>query len=177
MEWVLNIIGKIKTILGYDGTSQITVPGNITSTATISGPKMKITTEGGLAVLLTNRTGGNSVKGYCVTTDTANNNAVKLVPIQEPNCIGVFYESDVADGSEAWIVISGIADVYYWGSTTRGYLSRTGLTADTGEVAGQAMTEAVPTSPFATDKHFCEIGHCLETRTGAGLAKTVLHFN
>jgi hypothetical protein len=135
------------------------------------------TAEGGLAVKLTNRTGGASVKGYCVTTDTVNNNGVKLVPIQEPNCIGVFYESGIANGSEAWVVIAGIADVYYWGSTTRGYLARTGLTTDTGEIAGQAMTEAVPTSPFATDKHFCEIGHCLETRTGAGLAKTVLHFN
>ena len=49
--------------------------------------------------------------------------------------------------------------------------------SDTGEISGQALNEAVPTSPFATDKHFCEIGHVLETRTGAGLAKVNLHFN
>jgi len=99
------------------------------------------------------------------------------VPIDAPSCIGVFYEDGIADGSLAWIVVSGIADVYYWGSTTRGQLARTGLTTDTGEVSGQALSEAIPSAPFATDKHFCEIGHVLETRSGAGLAKTLLHFN
>jgi len=135
------------------------------------------TPEGGLAVQLTNETGSNSVKGYCVTSDSSNNESVILVPIDAPSCIGVFYEDGIADGSLAWIVVSGIADVYYWGSTTRGQLARTGLTTDTGEVSGQALSEAIPSAPFATDKHFCEIGHVLETRSGAGLAKTLLHFN
>lgn len=139
--------------------------------------KVKLTEEGGIAILLTNKTGAPSVKGYCVTTNEGQNNSVKLVPVNVPNCIGVFYDSGIADGAEAWVVVSGIAEVYFWDSTTRGQLARTGLTADTGEVAGQAMSEAVPTSPFATDKHFCEIGHILETRIGAGLAKVVLHFN
>jgi len=94
-----------------------------------------------------------------------------------PDCIGVFYDSGIADGSEAWIVISGIADIYFWGSTTRGHLARTGLAANTGEISGQALSEDIPTSPFATDKHFCEIGHVLESKTGARLAKCVLHFN
>jgi hypothetical protein len=58
-----------------------------------------------------------------------------------------------------------------------GYLARTGLAADTGEVAGQALSEALPESPFTDAKHFCEIGHCLESRTGAGLALVNLHFN
>jgi hypothetical protein len=141
-----------------------------------SGLKAKITTEGGLAIKLTNKTGAPSVKGYCATAGSVNNSVI-LVPIDTPNCIGIFYESGIADSAEAWIVISGIADVYFWGSTTAGYLARTGLTSDTGEVSGNAISEAVPTSPFATDKHFCEIGHCLETRTGAGLAKVNLHFN
>ncbi|KKL90587.1 hypothetical protein LCGC14_1903210 [marine sediment metagenome] len=35
----------------------------------------------------------------------------------------------------------------------------------------------IPTSQFATDKHFMEIGHILENTGGAGLARTVLHFN
>ena len=144
---------------------------------TITTSKVKITTEGGLAVKLTNKTGGASIKGYCVTTSDAENNAVKLVPIGEPNCIGVFYESGIADSAEAWVVVAGIADVYFWDSTVRGYLARTGIAADTGEISGQAVAEVVPSPPFATDKHFCEIGHVLETRTGAGLAKVVLHFN
>ena len=141
------------------------------------GSKVLITPEGGIAVRLTNKTGSNSVKGYVVTASDAQANAVRLVPVDVPSAIGVFYESDVADGSEAWVVISGIADVYFIGDTTFGYLARTGLTADTGEEDGKALSEAFPTSPFATDKHFCEIGHILETRTGAGLAKVNLHFN
>lgn len=139
--------------------------------------KLFFTPEGGIAIKLINKTGANSIKGYCVTNDDGQNNAVKLVPINVPDCIGIFYESGVSDGQETWIVVSGIADVYFWGSTTLSHLARTGLTADTGEVSGQALSEAVPTSPFANDKHFCEIGHVLEARTGAGLAKCVLHFN
>ena len=90
--------------------------------------------------------------------------------------IGAFLESGVPDGEEAWIVVSGIAKVYYIGSTTHGQFCRVLVAADGGS-AGQAIAEAVPTPPFATDKHFQEIGHCIESRTGAGLAKTVLHFN
>jgi hypothetical protein len=139
--------------------------------------KIRFTPEGGLAISLINKTGSNSVKGYCVTTNDAVDNSVKLVLIDTPDCIGVFYESGVADGYETWVVTSGIADVYFWGSTTRGHLARTGLSADTGEITGQALSEVFPSSPFATDKHFCEIGHVLENRTGAGLAKVALHFN
>lgn len=140
-------------------------------------PSCKFTPDGGVAIKKTNKTGAASIKGYCVTTGGTVDNSVILVGIDIPNCIGVFLESGIADGDDAWIVISGIADVYFWGSTTRGHLARTGLAADTGEISGQALSEAIPTSPFATDKHFCEIGHVLESRTGAGLAKCVLHFN
>ena len=135
------------------------------------------TDYGGLAVKLINKTGARSVKGYCVTPHATTANAVKLVPVDVPNCIGVFLESGVADGERAWIVVAGIADVYFSVAATMGHLARTGLTADTGEIAGQALSEAVPTSPFSEDKHFCEIGHVLETTSGAGLAKCVLHFN
>ncbi len=62
-------------------------------------------------------------------------------------------------------------------NTTAGQLARTFVTADAGFVAGRALAENVPTAPFASDKHFCEIGHVAETRVGAGLAKVNLHFN
>jgi len=139
--------------------------------------KVCLTEDGGLAVKLINATGATSVKGYCVTPSEATANAVKLVAVGVPSCIGVFLESGVVEGAEAWVVISGIANVYFSVDATKGYLARTGIAADTGEVAGQALSEAVPTSPFATDKHFCEIGHILETRADAGLAKVILHFN
>lgn len=146
---------------------------------TFSTAKAKLNADGGLMVKVTNKTGGASVKGEVVSvySATAINNAVRKILIDIPDPIGVFYESGVADGSEAWVVVSGIADVYFVGNTVRGYLARGFITGDTGYVTGQALSEAVPTSPFATDKHFYEMGHVLESRTGAGLAKCVLHFN
>ena len=139
--------------------------------------KIRFTNEGGLAVRLTNKTGAVSVKGTLVDAHTTINNAFKLVPVNEPDCIGAVYDSGVADGSECWVVVSGIADVMFVGNTTAGHFARVTVTADTGDQAGYAISEAVPTSPFATDKHFQEIGHVLEARTGSGLAKVILHFN
>jgi hypothetical protein len=143
----------------------------------VGGARMKFTADGGLAILLVNKTGAASIKGYCVTAASTGTDHVDVVPIGVPNPIGVFLDSGVPDGQNAWVVVSGRAYVYFWDSTVRGYLARTGIAADTGEVAGQALSEAIPTSPFDVDKHFCEIGHCLETRTGAGLALVDLHFN
>lgn len=140
-------------------------------------PKVKFTEDGGLAIKLTNKTGAASVKGYLVHNSSAVDNAVVLSQIDIPDCVGVFLESDVADGEEAWIAVAGIADVYFSGDSTRGHMARVGVSQDTGKANGQAISEAIPTSPFASDKHFAEIGHVLESRTGAGLAKCVLHFN
>lgn len=140
--------------------------------------KVWVTNEGGLAVKLTNRTGGASVKGEIVTASSSYDNAVEKIIKDVPNPIGVFYTSGVADGSEAWVVLHGMADVYFVGNTTRGHIARGFLTADGGSyVTGQALSEAVPGSPFSADKHFYELGHVLESRTGAGLAKVALHFN
>ncbi len=143
----------------------------------IYNDKIKLTPEGGLVIRLINATGADSIKGYCVTASDAKAEAVRLVPVDVPDPIGVFYEAGIKDGALAWIVVAGIADVYFWTATTRGHIARTGLTADTGEISGQAMSEAYPTSPFSADKHFCEVGHVLETRASAGLAKCILHQN
>ena len=139
--------------------------------------KARFTPSGGFAVKLTNKTGGNSVKGEIVRVNSGANNSVTKTIDTAPDCVGAFYESGIADGAEAWVVVSGIADVYFIGNTTRGNFARTFVASEAGYVTGQAIAEAVPSAPFATDKHFCEIGHVLETRTGAGLAKCVLHFN
>lgn len=136
-----------------------------------------VTELGGLAVKMVNKTGGASVKGYVVTASTTTENGVKLIEVDIPAPIGIIYNSGIADGDDVWVVIQGIAEVYYIGNTTLGYLARGFITGDAGYVSGQALAEAVPTSPFATDKHFYEIGHLLEARVGAGLAKTVLHYN
>lgn len=142
------------------------------------GNKISFTSEGGPCIQLTNKTGGNSVKGAVVSNSASVANAVEKAVKDEPDPIGVFYESGIADGQEAWIVVSGIADVYFVGNTALGHLARGFLTADGASyVIGQAMSEAVPGSPFGVDKHFYEIGHVLESRVGAGLAKVCLHFN
>jgi hypothetical protein len=168
---------KMALIANYVADTVYAGAGGVVSEGPVEMPKVKLTLEGGIAVKLTNKTGAPSVKGYTVHNNPSFANAVALTAVGDPDCFGVFYESGVADGSEAWVVISGIASVYFIGSVTLGHIARTFIAADAGAAAGKAMSESVPTSPFATDKHFCEIGHVIESRTGAGLAKTILHFN
>lgn len=138
--------------------------------------KVKFTKEGGLAVRMKNRTGGVSIKGYIVEPAPIEDNAVKYTDNGDADPIGIVYESGVADQAEMWVVVSGIAEVYYGVAVTRATFSRVPIVSD-GLTTGQAMNEPLPSSPFATDKHFQEIGHPLETTSGAGLAKTILHFN
>lgn len=145
--------------------------------AALYSSNVKFTSVGGVAVKMVNRTGAPSVKGYVVTASSNYDGAVQLTAIGGLNPIGVFLESGVADGADGWVVVSGIGEVYFSGSTTRGHIARIGFSDDTGEVAGQVISEPYPTNPFATDKHFAEVGHVIESRTGAGLAKAVLHFN
>jgi hypothetical protein len=145
----------------------------------ILGDNVLFTPEGGYPVKMINKSGGVTVAGEVVDVyrATAINRAVKKIIVDVPDPIGVFYESGVADGEDAWVVVSGVAHVYFVGNTTIGHLARGFVGADAGYVTGQALSEAVPTSPFATDKHFYEIGHVMESRTGAGLALVNLHFN
>ena len=133
------------------------------------------TSEGGIAVQMINKTGSNSIKGYCIDPHSENN-SFQLVPVNVPDCIGIVYDDGIPDGELCWIVFSGVAHVYFQVNSTASYLARTPITADSG-VSGQAISELLPTSPFATDKHFCEIGHIVETRADPGLALCVLHFN
>ncbi len=145
--------------------------GDATFTASIENPKFKITSIGGSAIKLTNKTGGVSVAGQLVApySATAVDDAVKTATADSDEVIGVIYNTGVADGSEVWVVVSGIADVLMdAGGSARGdriISSPTAGSADVWNTGGAVAT------------HFLEIGHCLETRGGAGLAKAVLHFN
>lgn len=159
-----------------DGTLDI-ITSQLTSNGEIISPKTKMTADGGFAVLLTNDTGAASIQGYVVTASASVDNGVSLLGVGIPAPIGVFLDSGVANGAEAWVVVHGIADVYYEGSTSRGDFARMTFATDTNDAAGVAISEAIPSSPFSSDKHFAEIGHVLETRIGAGLAKTMLHYN
>ena len=153
---------------------------SLSATGEIAGPKAKWTAEGGFAIKLTNKTGAETVKGTVVAvySATAVDNAFKLAPIDSLDPIGVVYEAGVADGSAAWVVVSGIAEVLFKAATTRGQVARTPIAGDDGEAAGYAMPMAVPANPnVAADDHFREIGHILESKDADALCKVVLHFN
>jgi len=138
--------------------------------------KVKLTALGGVAVKLTNKTGAVSVAGQQVKADSANDDSIILTAINDVECFGVFLDDGVADGSEAWVVTSGIADVRFGDNvgTTRGNWVGTGASA------GNAQNQTPP--PGAVALHFQEIGHCIETvaATGVGTfikARCILHFN
>ncbi len=140
------------------------------------GGKMGVTNEGGLALRLTNKTGGASIKGYLAQAAEANDDAFILSADDIPDNIGVIYEAGIADGAECWIVVNGIVEVYFEAAVTHGDFVRSQVNADGGTV-GVAVAEAEPTSPFATDKHFQEIGHLIQSTGGAGLARCIVHLN
>jgi hypothetical protein len=137
---------------------------------------IKLTPEGGFAIKMINNTGAVSVKGNVVLPSTAVDNGVILSQDDIPDPIGIMYEGNIQNGDEVWVVVGGIADVLYGTAVSRGTFARTAVAAD-GVAAGLAVAEALPAPPFATNKHFQEIGHPIQTIAAPGLAKTVLHFN
>ena len=143
--------------------------GEIINRFSIENSRAKMTNRGGYAIKLTNKTGSNSVTGQLVQTDTTTNDAVNLSGVNSDDTIGIILDSGVSDGTDMWVVVYGIADV---------------LMNAVGSVRGDRIISA-PVGGFATPwnvggavaTHFQEIGHCIETRVGAGLARCVLHFN
>jgi len=147
--------------------------GTTNPTASLSvNEKTAINSDGGLMVKLTNRTGSNTVKGTIVSADLSNEEAFYTTPIDGDMPIGIVYEAGVANGSAAWIVVSGVAEVLFKNTVApvRGYVA---FVSDT---AGRAdISAAVP----AALTHWREIGHPIQTKTAGTnvLAKVVLHFN
>lgn len=135
------------------------------------------TPDGGLAIRVINKTGAASFKGALITPISTTDMGVGLAQIDGANCTGIVYEDGIADGEYMTVVILGIAYVFFVGDSVRGHLARICATGDSGAANGKAISEVFPTSPFATDKHFQEVGHVIEARTGAGLARCMVHFN
>lgn len=141
--------------------------------------KVGMTPEGGVAIKLVNKSGVNSVKGRMVEASTAQDNAYDLTGAEDFQPIGVEYESGVADGSECWVVIYGIAEVLLEDGTasTHGYWVKT---SDTQAGRADASNAAPPGGTVtALEEHMREVGHCLEDKTSGTdvLAKIVMHFN
>lgn len=138
--------------------------------------KVGMTAIGGIAVKLTNKTGANSVAGQLVKSDVATNDAVVLTGATDDECVGVFLDAGIADGSEAWVVITGIVDMAFDDNVAavRGNWVGTGA-------PGYARTQASPPA-LGIAAHFEEIGHSIESvgATGGGthiLARCLLQFN
>lgn len=148
------IVGGVTNKATIDGN------GNITTTGYQESAKVKQTVEGGIAVKLINKTGANSVKGTVVYADPAVDNAFEVNPIDGDMPFGVVYESGITDGSECWVVVSGIAEVLLVNTvaSTRSYIAYSSAS-----VAGRIDTAA---SAPAALTHFREIGHTLESKVG-----------
>lgn len=135
------------------------------------------TPDGGFVIYMKNDTGEVSVKGKVVHISSNVDDSVSLIPIDDPDPIGVIYDAGVAIGDYMRIVIAGKAEVLYSTSVTRGTFARGPISSDVSGTPGLAIAEPLPTPPFATDKHFLEIGHPIQTIASPGLALTILHFN
>lgn len=175
-----NISGKQSFQLRQFDTARIIIDSAV-SRYLISVSKFSIienvliTPEGGVAHKYRNGTGSVSVKGTVV--HIIGDNTVDGIIVDVPDPIGVIYESGISNNSEMWVVTEGKAECLVIGTCTAGQLARGFVTADAGYIKGSLICEAVPTSPFATDKHFYEFGHVNTGRTGAGLAMIQIHKN
>ena len=168
----------ISTNDGADGDTP-TVALTIDSEQAVTTVKNKITPIGGIAVLLTNTTGAVTVAGQVVKPDLSTDDAVILTAADDLEIIGVFLDSGVADDAEAWVVISGIADVAMEDNTaaTHGNWVRSSIT----EAGYSDATNTDAPQPI-NQTHFAEVGHCIESVAAGGegthiLARCVLHFN
>ena len=160
--------------------------GEVIDISEINGnSKIKFTDIGGLAVLLTNRTGVDTIKGtiVAISDNIANPNSFIVCPGTASTrsfvpC-GIVLEDGIAEGSDAWIVISGRAEVLLKDATA----STVGYWSTVSSVAGraEALLDQAPTgTTYAADSpHMRQIGSALETK-GAGvdvLCKMILQFN
>lgn len=153
------------------------IVGNTTPPYNTQSEFLKFTPEGGLAIKVINDTGAASIKGMIVHASLSVDNAVSIIPIDNPDPCGIIYDNGIPNGEYIWIVIQGKAEVLYSTTVTRGTFSRVPQSLDAAPVAGQAINEALPVPPFSSDKHFQEIGHPIESRGTPGLAMTIIHFN
>lgn len=135
-----------------------------------------LTPEGGHLVYMKNGTGSASVKGTLVSPSTTEDFAFVL-QANEYDTIGVVYTGGIANGQLVPLVISGFADVLLKDNTaaTHGNLL---IAADTDGRANCTVSNPGSGLP-ATDTHFKECGHCLESVTAGTnkLARCILHFN
>ncbi len=164
---LVTVLGDGKTGFGVPvPTTAVDVSGEVTVNA-----KAKITSIGGYAIKLTNEiaAAAATTKGALVEVNAGFNNAFQNAGSASIAVIGITLDSGVANGEEAWIVVSGIAEVL---ADSSGFTRGDRLIAS-GTNAGAAEASNAP----AVAVHFQEIGHALETAGAGVLGKVVPHFN
>ena len=165
-----NVVTAVGNVQGVDGVFSGDVSGTSgTFSAGVGNSYFKITPEGGFAVRLTNKTGAVSVKGQIVSHKGTVARAFDLTAVDANHCLGVVYESGIADGAECWVVVSGIAQVLMKNAATMGHICRIPLNADEGEAAGYAMDAAQSTSASVY-----KIGDVLESADAEVLCRVLL---
>lgn len=165
------VVSAIGNVQGANGVFSNGVSGaSGTFSAGVGNSYFKITPEGGFAVRLTNKSGVVSVKGQIVSHKGTVARAFDLTAVDENHCLGVVYESGIADAAECWVVVSGIAQVLMKNAATMGHICRIPLNTDDGEAAGYAM-DAAQSGTASVYK----IGDVLETANAEVLCKVLLH--
>lgn len=134
------------------------------------GDNLLITSIGGIAIKLINRTGHSSVKGEIVESSGTTDLEVTLLPSGAVDPIGAIYNAGIAEGSNVWVVVAGIVQVLYDanGAINGGWVETSNATA--GRADGSAAT------PAASPQHFEEMGHALEDAAANTLGKMTMHF-
>ena len=134
------------------------------------------TNERGYLIKMINRTGASSVKGTLVACWTSADREV-VKQANEYDTIGVVEEAGIAEGSEMWVWMNGSVCQVLMKDTVAAVHGDLFMAADTD---GRAIDVSNPGSGLpATDTHFKECGHFIESKTGGTdvLALAVLHFN
>lgn len=140
-------------------------------TGDVKLPKVRITPEGGVAVLMTCGVVGGVAKGDVVEPAPGINDTFIKAVVNSDFPIGVVYDATIVNGAQGWVVVAGIADVRHDGTTapTAGWWLGVG-----GTTPGQAFGLAA--SPGAGPVHFKEIGHAIRASVGT-LIRAIIHFN
>jgi hypothetical protein len=145
-----------------------------------TGRSVGWTSEGGLAVKMINKTGAASVKGTLVRPSSTTAGAVTIIDPNHADPIGAIYDSGVAEGSDVWVVVSGVAEILIddgTAATLRGWASVSSTTA--GRVSVGIAPPTTPGSWEDVQTHMREVGHGIEAKSAGTnvVAKFIIHFN
>lgn len=148
---------------------------SLTTAGAVISAKARFTVEGGFAIKAV--AGEALVKGEIVSSIQGVGGAdgkLFKTPVsgnENDMPLGVVYANADAD-ADVWVITSGIAEVLPQAGDTaaRGYVL-TASTAAAGRVAQAATAPAAAT-------HFKEVGHWIDTGSGAGvITRAMVHFN